>query len=491
MASRSTPPAGHAPMPGRARSSTVDPTLPMLAETVMLVPDEPATVHVGSSNESPVPGSAPSAEGTAPAEERFVDEGEIGRGGMASVHKVFDRAILRTIAHKRLHDTLRFVPGAQVRFLEEAQITGQLDHPNIVPVHDVVTDENGTVCSFSMKMVRGATLREVITAAHSAGLPGGHIEALLQVFMKICDAVAFAHSRGVVHRDLKPDNVMVGSFGQVYLMDWGIARLLKGSRPSDLSVDASAFGLPDDAWDDDGDQSRTVVGTPAYMAPEQARGALEEIDERTDVFGLGAILYRCLTNRAPFSAKSSAAAVELARAGVVPPPATLVPSLRLPPGLVRITMKALSKEPADRHQSARALRDEIQSFLRGGGWFRTLELKPGTVIVREGDKPDAAYIINRGTCEAYKVIDGKRQSLRKMGPGEAFGETSIFTDQPRTASVVAVDQVELTEITREALEQECGEQSWLRSFVSALAERFLDVDRELTELRAKISRETG
>ena len=149
-------------------------------------------------------------------------------------------------------------------------------------------------------------------------------------------------------------------------------------------------------------------------------------------------------------------------------------------------MKALSAEQSQRYPSVDALKGAVSDFLRGGGWFRTLELRAGTVIVREGERPDAAYIINSGRCEAYKIADGKRQSLRMMGAGEAFGETSIFTDQPRAASVVAIDDVEVMEITLDALEQECGQRSWMRTFVTALAERFLDANREIERLEKRL-----
>ncbi|MCK6537000.1 MAG: cyclic nucleotide-binding domain-containing protein [Polyangiaceae bacterium] len=448
------------------------------ADTLALDPEgaESVRVHGGE----PTPSTQRSATVPIAPSERFVEQGEIGRGGMGSVHRVFDRAILRTVAEKRLHDSVRMLPGAAARFLEEAQITGQLDHPNIVPVHDIGVDDTGAVTSFSMKWVKGKTLKELVAQAHAEQLTGAHIEALLQVFLKLCDAVAFAHSRGVIHRDLKPDNVMVGSHGQVYLMDWGIARLAGGCRPSDLSVDCGALGGRGAA---PAERSRAVIGTPAYMAPEQARGKLSEIDERTDVFGLGAILYRILTNRAPHAADSSEQAIEKSLRGEIEPPDRVAVGLRLPPGLCRITMKALALDPAQRFPSADGLKAAVSEFLRGGGWFRTLELRAGTVIVREGDSPDAAYIINSGRCEAYTLAGGARQTLRVMGPGEAFGETSIFADQPRAASVVALDDVEVMEITLDALEQECGQRSWMRTFVTALAERFLDVSRELAEVK--------
>lgn len=447
-------------------------------DTVLLIPDEPESVRVAAADD--LPHTERSAIGAGPSfGERFEDQGEIARGGMGAVHRVFDHAILRTAAQKRLNSAAKVLPGARARFLEEAQITGQLDHPNIVPVYDIGVDASGGVGFITMKLVRGKTLRELIADAHAAGLGGAHIEALLQVFLKVCDALSFAHSRGVLHRDLKPDNVMVGSHGQVYLMDWGIAALRAGSRPSALQVNARVLGGSDeDRLHGDG----TIVGTPAYMAPEQAMGG--ELDERTDVFGMGAILYRMLTNRAPFAAKSSELALALSALGSITPPDEHSPHLRLPPGLCRITMKALSAERALRHPSVDALREEVAAFLKGGGWFRALRFREGTVIVREGDAPDAAYIINQGTCEAYKTETGVRRSLRRMGAGEVFGETSIFTSQPRTASVVALSDVEVTEITLEALEQELGGHSWTNTFVRALAERFLSVDRELARLRA-------
>jgi serine/threonine-protein kinase len=453
-------------------------------DTVMLIPDEPESVRVAPADELPKTERSGANAHIPTFRERFEDQGEIARGGMGAVHRVFDRAILRTAAQKRLNAAGQLVPGARARFLEEAQITGQLDHPNIVPVYDIGVDDSGGVGFITMKLVRGKTLRELAADAHADGLTGARIEALMQIFLKVCDALSFAHSRGVLHRDLKPDNVMVGSHGQVYLMDWGIASLRGGSRPSALQVNARALGSSDE---DRLDAGATIVGTPAYMAPEQALGG--ELDERTDVFGMGTILYRILTNRAPFAAKSSELALALARAGSVTPPDEQPGNPRLPPGLTRIAMKALSADRSLRHPSVDALREDVATFLKGGGWFRTLHFREGTVIVREGDTPDAAYIITAGTCEAYKSHDGVRRTLRRMGPREVFGETSIFTSQPRTASVVALTDVEVTEITLEALEQELGGHSWTNTFVRALAERFLSVNRELEELRAKANEE--
>lgn len=429
-------------------------------QTVRVVPPDAAPQTLRSAMERLVLGGA-----VLPDPKRFEDRGEIARGGMGSVRRLHDRALVRTVAKKQLHEAALMVPGAALRFLEEAQITGQLDHPNVVPVYDVALDENGLPAYFTMKLVQGQTLGELAQEAHARGLGGDDVERFFRIVLKVCDALSFAHSRGVIHRDLKPDNVMVGTHGQVYLMDWGIALLRQSQRPSDTSQ-----------------ADPPVLGTPAYMAPEQARGELDAIDERSDVFGVGAMLYRVLSGRPPWQAKRAGGALELARSSDVPPLAEL-PGPELPPGACRIVMRALATNPADRYPSIEAMAQEIEAFLRGGGWFETVRFRAGTVIVREGDAPDAAYIINSGRCQAYKLVGAQKQPLREMGPGEAFGETSIFTDQPRTASVAAIDDVELTVITLDALERELGRASWMRTFVTALAERFLDVERELARLR--------
>jgi hypothetical protein len=168
---------------------------------------------------------------------------------------------------------------------------------------------------------------------------------------------------------------------------------------------------------------------------------------------------------------------------MVASPQSLVPDVPLPPKLCDIAMHALAVEPRYRYRTVEALREDVVAFLRGGGWFRTLTIPAGTEIVREGEDPDAAYIITRGWCEAYRVEGGRKQSLCKMGPGDVFGEISIFTKQPRTATVVALDEVHLTEITLETLERECGPRSWMNALVKALAKRFVDIDHQLSELR--------
>ena len=417
---------------------------------------------------------------------RLVDRGEIARGGMGSIRRVFDRYIMRYAAVKVLDPQyLAHRPDAPGRFLEEAQITGQLDHPNICPVHDLGVDAKGLPQFFSDE----ARARQDAHAAPGRAQPRRphprDYEQLLQIVLKICDAVAFAHSQGVIHRDLKPDNIMIGSFGQVYVMDWGCAlvRPLGGGqgRPLEHAIRRTPAAML-------GETPGTVVGSGSYMAPEQAWGKPTEIDARSDVFAMGAMLYKILTKQPPFRATEFMEAVHLAQKGEIAEPQTLVPHVKLPAGLCRIAMRALAKEPGDRYQTVEALKQDIERFLRGGSWFAERSFPAGALILREGDPGDAAYIITRGRCEAFKEDGGKRTPLRQMGAGEVFGETAIFTAQPRTASVIALEDLTAVEITRDALEQELVADSWMGAFVRALAGRFRDLDAKMTVMRRAADR---
>jgi hypothetical protein len=431
-----------------------------------------ATLRVGAE-------ASPRPSGVVPVQ-RFEDRGEIARGGMSSVRCVFDNLVLREVAMKVLEPTRDF--DALARFVEEAQITGQLDHPNIVPIHDIEMDDQGLPTRFTMKLVRGETLADLLGSSETP-LSGERLEEFLQSFLRVCDAVAFAHSRGVIHRDLKPSNIMIGTHGQVYVMDWGVALLREGPRLGDR--DSMRVPHVRSAGDTLPEALGSLTGTPSYMAPEQARGEVTQVDERTDVYGLGGILYFLLTQRAPHDADSIEASLELAKAGRVVPPERWTPEVPVPPFLSRIARRALAADPADRYPSVAELKRDIEAFLRGGGWFAQQSFAAGTTIVKEGDAADAAYIITHGQCELYRLEgsgEGRAQrAMCELGPGEVFGETAIFTSSTRMGTIVAKTDVTTLVVTRAALERELSRNEWLGAFVRAVAERFVDLDRQLSK----------
>ncbi len=217
---------------------------------------------------------------------------EVGRGGMGAVLRARDPHLNRELAVKVLRGGGE--PESLRRFVEEAQVCSQLQHPGIVPVHDLGRLEDGRPF-FAMKLVQGRTLAELL---RKRAQPADDLPRFLDIFGQVCQAVGYAHSRGVIHRDLKPSNVMVGAFGEVQVMDWGLAKVL---RPHERG--AAAFSAVRTVRSASGDESREgqAMGTPAYMAPEQARGEVDSLDERADVFGLGAILCEILTGRPPFA----------------------------------------------------------------------------------------------------------------------------------------------------------------------------------------------
>jgi serine/threonine-protein kinase len=398
---------------------------------------------------------------------RFVDEGELGRGGMAVVHRVRDRSLRRTVAIKRMSPDLASEPRETERFIEEAQITGQLDHPNIVPIHELGIDDAGSPY-FVMRLVSGHTLARELDL-HGVPRPPGVLDYLLEIMLKVCDAVAFAHSKGVVHRDLKPQNVMVGTFGQVYLMDWGLARIVREDAPVTTGHSASVAA------------SNDASGTVWYMAPEQAKPEFGPIDERTDVFGLGAILYEMLTGRPPHDGGSPIEVRLAAFECRVVPPEQIVPGGLVPPVLARIALKALARRPEDRYQTALDLRRELERFMRGGGRFETRTIGEGELVVREGDEGREAYVISAGRCIAFKSIDGHKVVLREMGPGDVFGETAVFSAKPRTASVEALEPLTVIVVTRDSIAESLGLNTWMGAFVRALADRFRDLDEKLAQ----------
>ncbi len=320
---------------------------------------------------------------------RYEPVKELGRGGMGVVLRVRDTDLRRDVAMKVLRpdrNDSRSDQGKRDlrRFIEEAQITGQLEHPGIVPVHEMGCDAQGRVF-FTMKMVRGEPLSEVLRRLRLGEIDtvsAWPLDKMLGVFLKICEALDFAHAHNVVHRDLKPANVMLGDFGEVLVMDWGLARVLEGpdkdTQSVSISTDSTERRVTTQAASPEFTLDGTVVGTPAYMAPEQARGELAKIDARTDVFALGAILYEMLCLRPPYEGVDATQLIESAAHGEIKTPLARaakdptiryrmahLPGSKIPRELDAVCMKALSHAQSDRYQDVRALKAEVENFIAG------------------------------------------------------------------------------------------------------------------------------
>ena len=291
----------------------------------------------------------------------YAKQAEIGRGGMARIVSAKEVQLERVVAVKiSTADTKE----GEVQFLHEAEVLANLAHPNIVPIHARGTDDLGRAF-YSMKLVKGQTLQAIIRklqTGDSEFLSEHSVQRLLEIFRKVCDAVEFAHATGYLHRDLKPENVMVGEFGEVLVMDWGLAKPIRKIAIEPGKNDQYA----------EPEKLSYIEGTPQYMSPEQAAGVYGGLDERSDIYSLGAVLYAMLTWTAPVSGASLLEILEKVRTGELTPFETAVQksaaargSFVIPKALQAIALKAMSTDCSKRYASVGALIADIESFQDG------------------------------------------------------------------------------------------------------------------------------
>lgn len=313
--------------------------------------------------------------------DRYRLQGEIARGGMGVILEAWDEDLRRKLAMKVVLDKGRserakaqdVEPETLGRFLEEAQITGQLDHPGVVPVHELGLDDDGHVY-FTMRLVRGSDLASVYRHAW-AGEQGWSTTRVLGVLQRACEALSYAHAKGVIHRDLKPANVMVGRFGEVYVMDWGLARITRNEdgtlREDSLDMTKSSIlselrgsGKGSSAFETAQGQ---IFGTPQYMPPEQAWGESATLDERADVYAMGSMLYHLLAEEAPFARSvDGASAFDILMRVREGPPAPLTEvAPQTPPELVALVEKAMARESVDRYANMGELAEDLTAYLEG------------------------------------------------------------------------------------------------------------------------------
>ena len=314
---------------------------------------------------------------------RFEIHGEIGRGGMGAVLRGHDPALGRELALKVLLTGHQEDPATLRRFHEEAQIGGQLQHPGLVPVYEMGTDGDGRPF-FAMKLVDGQTLAVLLKERNKRT---DNLPHFLTIFEQVCQAVAYAHARGVIHRDLKPGNVMVGAFGEVQVMDWGLARLLAGGglkRAEDKTAALAAATNPHEARrGSEATVAGTVLGTPAYMPPEQARGETDRLDERADVFGLGAILCEILTGLPPYVAREMTTVLLLAADCDQSAMWRRLDACGADPDLIALARACLAPEPENRPRDASEVATRLSTYRVGvAERLRRSELERAAAEVR-------------------------------------------------------------------------------------------------------------
>jgi tetratricopeptide (TPR) repeat protein/tRNA A-37 threonylcarbamoyl transferase component Bud32 len=391
----------------------------------------------GHSTGSHAPGGTPTlvtlAEGTGP----YVNSGDGVRppypggryrllrlhrtGGLGQVWVARDEVVGREVAIKTLRPDRPADPPTRRRFLQEARATARLEHPGIVPLYDLVEPSGGAPPYYAMRFVAGRTLAEEITRFHNG--PSGRLELanLLDKFVAVCRAVAFSHSRNVLHRDLKGQNIVLGDFGEVFLLDWGLAREA-GEPDAPATVFPMAGGAPGDGT------TYAVAGTPAFMAPETASGNPASV--RSDVYGLGAILYTILTGKNPYDRAPPDEILRKVVASPPLPPRAVQPSV--PPALEAVCLKAMARNPTDRYGSADDLATEVRRWL--------------------ADEPVESHR-DRWTARAFRWSRRHRTAVAAAG---VFLVTAVIT---LTATVVLVWR----EKDRTSEQREVAEREWRRA----------------------------
>jgi serine/threonine-protein kinase len=400
---------------------------------------------------------------------------KVGEGGLARVSSTLDTFLNRVVAVKELKPAAVRNPDLLRAFLTEAKLIGYLDHPGVVSIFDTYLVEKDKPC-YTMPLLRGRTGDEIFDAPPRAV---GEIVERLNVFVKLAETMAYVHGKGVIHLDIKPENIMVGEYGEVMVLDWGNARLYD-PEPYREYVAGLSEGSRLEEWFDK-ETEGIVLGTPAYMSPEQTSSSRRTLSPVSDVFSAGIVLYEWLTGEHPFIAEGHGEVIGRIKAHHPPPMHELNPEV--PRRLSRIGAHMLAKEPSARYRDFHAVLEELHELQRSGEAFDTRTVEPGETVFTEGEGGEYAFVILAGKVEVYRMVGGTKRVLATLGPGEIVGELAIFSDVARTASVAALEPTTIRIMGRADIEKELEKLSpWVDEMITGLCRRFIVLNDKLVDV---------
>ncbi|MDM8518020.1 serine/threonine-protein kinase, partial [Desulfobacterales bacterium HSG16] len=399
-------------------------------------------------------------------------ENKLIEGGMGAIFKVLDKDMQRVSALKVILPKFRNDETALNDFMREARITGLLEHPNIIPVHELgLLNEAGMF--FSMKLAQGKALIDVLNEVdrnNQAYLEKYTTYMLLNIFRKVCDALSFAHSKNILHQDIKPHNIMVGEYGEVLLMDWGLASYIGQPEQEPDPIQRAIFVEINDL--SKGNKGM-IKGSPPYMAPEQVLGSPDHIGKHTDVFLMGATLYHMFTLRAPYFGKDIYEVLHKAENRNLIHPRKRNSDKAVPEEISEIIMKAMEPDRKNRYNTVDELSRDIDDIISGKWSYQEQkEFVPGEMLINEGETGEEAYMIMDGQVEVFTKTNTDKIVFGTLKQGDIVGEMALITKEKRSANVKAIDKTLVSVLTKNVLNQNMNKlPSFMQKIVSTLTNR--------------------
>ncbi len=406
----------------------------------------------------------------------------VGEGGLAVVSSFFDKILNRVVAVKELKRSKRNNPHLLKAFITEAKLISYLDHPGIVPIYDTFFEKEKKLC-YSMKLIEGMRLTSLLKYRSKGKDDSGvSLSKFLEIYMKICETLSYVHDKGVIHLDIKPDNILIGKYGEVMIMDWGNARLYDKKPYFDYFSrhmdDIKMANLDKEA-------EHMILGTPHYMSPEQTSSSRDMLTPSSDIFSAGIILYQILTGVHPFAHVDETQEIMVEIRSFSPKPAHKV-NTDIPLRLSMICEHMLEKDHRLRYRSLKEVLEDLDDFYNSGQAFETRTYQKDEIIVKEGDEGHYSFKILTGNVEVSKAADGKKKVLAELGMDEIFGELAIFTKQPRSATVTALEPTTIRIMDKESVEKELQKLSpWVGSMITGMSNRFIEMNDKILKFGKK------
>jgi len=401
----------------------------------------------------------------------------LGEGAIGIVDRVFDARIGRVVARKTLRPELLADADVVRTFVNEAKILGQLDHGSVIPIFDTYVNDEGAP-AYTMREVSGRSLaREIEMDRETGEATPQPLHRTLRIITQLTAAMAHAHDRGVIHLDLKPENIIVLEHDRLVLVDWGAARLFEPERSRSRLDEAPELAQFIRVQEDD----ELLVGTPRYMSPEQTVARRSELGPASDIFSLGVIFYQLLTGRLPFRSVDLEDVMREIREMAPPTPRELDRGVHR--RLSEIVMRMLEKQEWDRYASLEDVLRDLEEFRSSAAEFPLREFEAGETLFSEGEEGDYAGVLESGEVEIWTEVDGERRVLGRALQGEAIGELALLRESTRSASATALVPTRLRVISGTALMSEVKKLSpWILAILSGVVERFIDRSDRLVEL---------